>query len=141
MNGDDSFVKVVREWIGKAEEDLLFAEIGLKVGKRCPTSAICFHAQQCIEKYLKALLVWRRIDFRKTHSIGELLVMIGKPIGISISIKKQNKLTDYATVTRYPGNYEPITRLEAKRAVSMARRVRAAVRKRLPEEAFEKPAR
>lgn len=140
MNGANPFIRVVREWIGKAEEDLLFAEIGLKAGRGCPTSAICFHAQQCIEKYLKSLLVWRRIDFPKSHDIGALLNMIGRPIGVAIDIKEQHRLKAYATVTRYPGDYEPITRVEAKRAVSMARRVRAAVRKRLPEEVFVKPA-
>ena len=139
MSEADPYIRVVREWIGKAEEDLLFAEIGLKVGRGCPTSAICFHAQQCIEKYLKSLLVWRRIDFPKSHDIGALLKMIGKPIGVSIDITDQRRFTAYATVTRYPGDYEPITRVEAKRAVSMARRVRVAVRKRLPEEACEKP--
>ena len=32
----------------------------LKLGADGPTDTVCFHAQQCIEKYLKALLVLRR---------------------------------------------------------------------------------
>jgi len=117
MSASDPFIRVAREWTGKADEDLLLADIGLKEGRRCPTSAVCFHAQQCIEKYLKALLVWRRIDFPKTHDIGALLKMIAKPIGVSVGITKQRRFTAYATVTRYPGDYEPITLVEARQAV------------------------
>jgi len=140
MNGDDPFIRVAQEWVEKAEEDFIITVLGLKSRSQFPTSVSCFHAQQCIEKYLKALLVWRRIDFRKTHAIGELLLMVGKPIGVSINLKEQNRLSDYATVTRYPGDYEPISRVEAGKALAIARRVRTAVRKRLPEEVFEKPA-
>jgi HEPN domain-containing protein len=40
----------VREWIGKAENDLKNATHTLKLGKECPTDTVCFHAQQCVEK-------------------------------------------------------------------------------------------
>ena len=33
---------------------------------------ICFHAQQAIEKALKAVLTINRIDFRRTHDLEEL---------------------------------------------------------------------
>jgi hypothetical protein len=42
-------------------------------------------------------------------------------------------LTRYATVTRYPGDYEPITLTEARRAVTLARRVRRQVQRLLPK--------
>ncbi len=35
----------------------------------------------------------------------------------------QDRLTEYGTVTRYPGNYEPITLDEAREAVKVARRI------------------
>jgi HEPN domain-containing protein len=35
-----------------------------------PTDTVCFHAQQCVEKHLKALLVLRAIVFPKTHDIS-----------------------------------------------------------------------
>jgi len=37
-------------------------------------------------------------------------------------------LSIYGTVTRYPGDYEPITVKDARKAVSMARRVRLELR-------------
>ena len=29
----------------------------------------CFHAQQCAEKYLKAILISRQVAFSKTHDL------------------------------------------------------------------------
>jgi HEPN domain-containing protein len=47
----------------------------------------------------------------------------------SLDDKEQDRLTEYATVTRYPGDYEPISLTEARQAVRTARRVRREVRK------------
>ncbi|MBI2433302.1 MAG: HEPN domain-containing protein [Candidatus Hydrogenedentes bacterium] len=35
--------------------------------------SVCFHAQQCGEKYAKALLQEAGVAFRKTHDLGELV--------------------------------------------------------------------
>jgi cell wall assembly regulator SMI1 len=43
---------------------------------------------------------------------------------------------DY-TVTRYPGDYEPITLAEARKAVTLARRVRRELRRHLPGQALQ----
>ena len=51
--------------------------------------------------------------------------------------EEQERLTDYATVTRYPGDYDAIPLAEAQQAVAIARRVRSQVRKRLPKEAIQ----
>jgi len=47
--------KWVNEWKQKAENDLRTAEIVLS-SQDPPTDTICFHAQQCAEKYLKSYL-------------------------------------------------------------------------------------
>jgi HEPN domain-containing protein len=41
-------VIVLRQWVHKAENDLLTALQSLKLGKRCPTDMVCFHAQQWV---------------------------------------------------------------------------------------------
>ena len=51
--------------------------------------------------------------------------------------EEQVRLTDYATVTRYPGDYEPPSLADARAAVKIARRVRGQVRKRLPKRALK----
>jgi len=50
---------LVRAWVLKAEHDLLNIENNL-AAQEIPWDTVCFHAQQCGEKYLKALLVSRK---------------------------------------------------------------------------------
>ena len=52
---------VARDWVGKAENDFINAVHTLKLGADGPTDTVCFHCQQCVEKYLKALLVLRAV--------------------------------------------------------------------------------
>lgn len=59
MSASAEVLRVASEWVSKAENDLRAAVETLRVERNCPTDTICFHAQQCVEKYLKALLVLR----------------------------------------------------------------------------------
>lgn len=43
------------EWIRKAEEDCRVANREMEA-EPPSFNAVCFHAQQCVEKYLKAVL-------------------------------------------------------------------------------------
>jgi len=67
MPDNDKILTVVREWSAKADNDLKTAAHTLKLGRDCPTDTVCFHSQQCVEKYLKAFLVLVEIPFPKTH--------------------------------------------------------------------------
>lgn len=87
---------------------------------------MAFHAQQCAEKYLKVLLSFRSIDFPRIYDLGELMELAG--LRVDLTAEDVRTLTDYATVTRDPGDYEPVD-------LAGARRVRAAVRKALPRRA------
>lgn len=138
MPKNEQVIQVVGEWIAKAENDLKNASNTLKLGKDGPLDTICFHAQQCVGKYMKSFLAFRGIDFPKTHDISELLVLIPVRSRPQIDIREQRMFTSYATVTRYPGDYEPISLTEAKHAVSVARKIRKEVRSFLPKEAFLK---
>ena len=69
----------------------------------------------------------------KTHNIPEVLNLIPDSVRPTLSAEEQERLTDYATVLRYPGDWEPITREDAEAAVEVARKVRAAVRRYLPD--------
>jgi HEPN domain-containing protein len=124
---------VAGEWIAKAETDLKAAVYMLEMDDECPADTVGFHAQQCVEKYLKAFLVWKEIDFPKTHDIEKILALFPDAVRLPVSVEEQRTLTNYATVTRYPGDYEPVTLSEAKRAVRIARRVRRHLRKLLPK--------
>ena len=64
--------------------------------------AIGFHAQQAVEKCLKAVLSLHQIPFRKTHDLGELIDLMsdaGKPIPPEAS--ELDFLNPFAVTFRY----------------------------------------
>jgi len=62
----------VHLWIRKADNDMKTGRDELST-EHPATDTICFHMQQCVEKYLKVFLVKNEQDFRKTHDIAELI--------------------------------------------------------------------
>jgi HEPN domain-containing protein len=127
---------VVRAWVVKAENDLKTAIQTLKLGKEAPTDTVSFHAQQCIEKYLKALLVFRCTPFPKIHDIHRLGLRIPAKLRPKIKKRVEDRLTEYATVMRNPDLGPDISLSEARSAVALARRVRKEIRKHLPRAAL-----
>jgi HEPN domain-containing protein len=91
-----------------------------------------FHAQQCVEKYLKALLVYDATTFPKTHDIGLLIQLLPDGARPALTVEEMRRLTDYATGARNPG-WGEIPLDEAREAVEVARRVRGDVRAMLPD--------
>jgi HEPN domain-containing protein len=138
MLARDRVIAVVREWVSKAENDLKNAAYTLQMGDECPTDTVCFHAQQCVEKYIKALLVLNGIDFSKTHDVSTIASFLPASVDIKLTPEEQGRLTSYATATRYPGDYEPISLAEARKAVRIARRVRKEIRAHLPKETLRR---
>jgi HEPN domain-containing protein len=137
MPGREQRIVVCREWLLKADNDLTNAAHTLKLGARCPTDTVCFHAQQCVEKYLKAVLVLEGIDFPKTHDLETLLSLVPAASRPDLSNEEEARLTEYATSARYPG-WEEISLVAARRAVAVARRVRRFVRRGLPSKALRR---
>ena len=138
MPVSEAVLTVVREWIVKADHDLTAATQILKLGKAAPTEAVGFHAQQCVEKYLKAILVYRSISFAKIHLIPALMVLVPRRYRPVLDAAMQVELTRYATVTRYPASGPDISLTAARKAVATARRVRREVRQKLPKTALPK---
>lgn len=114
-------------WVERAEEDFVLARTALR-RKQPLAYGTCFHAQQCAEKYMKALLISKGADFPKTHDLL-LLNNLCSSNGILLEIdaKHLNTLTDYAVRTRYPG--EDPTAEDAKEAIELAKLVRSFARK------------
>jgi HEPN domain-containing protein len=137
MCGQIERMHLVGQWVQKAENDLKNAEHTLTMGEDCPYDTVCFHAQQCVEKYLKALLTYLTIEFPKIHDIGELIDLLPAHLRPPLSVIERERVSDYAVEARYPGDWEPITRTEAEDMVAIARRVREVIRTYLPEEAVE----
>jgi len=118
-------------WLERAGSDLWMAEHALAAGADCPADAVAFHAQQCAEKSLKALLAAQGADFPPTHDLLLLLRLAGAGGALDLTAQDILSLNRYAVEARYPGVGEPITRAEAEAATALARRVRAVVLARL----------
>ena len=139
MPAPDAVIELIREWLAKADNDLTNAAHTLTLGSACPTDTVCFHAQQCVEKYIKALLVFRGTAFPKTHDIAVLRALLPSKLRPKLESKIQDRLTRYATVLRYPGPEPDVPLGEARQAVALARRVRTGVRRHLPPAALRRP--
>ena len=112
---------LTQQWLDRAAEDYRIMLRESQVTEDPGYNAICFHAQQCAEKLLKAFLHENGICFPKTHDIGELfqLALPMRPEWKSL-IVQYGFLSDYAVDARYPG--ESAFREEAERSSSRMRR-------------------
>ncbi|MFC1573017.1 HEPN domain-containing protein [Candidatus Eisenbacteria bacterium] len=81
---------------------------------------LCFHAQQAAEKALKAVLIARAIPPPRTHNIGTLLDLLPADSSPSPEVRSAAILTDYAVMTRYPADAEPVEEDEYREAVRLA---------------------
>ena len=59
----------------KGKEDL-YALDSMADDPRAPESVVGFHAQQAVEKFMKAVLASRAIEFPRTHNLALLLDML-----------------------------------------------------------------
>jgi HEPN domain-containing protein len=100
---------------------------GLRCGGRF-REIVAFHCQQAVEKYLKALLVRRQIEFPKTHNIAKLLDRVATvDAGIAESLRDAEALTPFGVETRYPSDAPEVLPGGEVEAIGMARMVRNAV--------------
>jgi HEPN domain-containing protein len=82
---------------------------------------LCFQLQQAAEKALKGLLIYYGVEPEFTHNIEILLKELKPFTEIPESIKEATKLTKYAVITRYPGEYDALTKEGYEEAVEIAR--------------------
>ncbi len=138
MPVDEAEFQVVDEWLKKAESDLTAAVYLLTLGDECPTEIVCYHVQQCVEKYLKAFLIHEGKPFPRTHDISLLIDVIPAHKRPELLLDEQELLTNYAIMTRYPGHSDEIQISDAEHAVRIARRVRKQVRAQMPDLNFRR---
>ena len=85
-------------------------------------------SQQAAEKALKALLVFERVDFPRTHDLDLLSTLVPLKWGVHGLEVDLARLTEYAGDARYPGDWPDISEGEAREAVDDAARLLAKVR-------------
>lgn len=136
MSKNSETAKIVKQWVEHAEEDLRLAKFALKITSSCPHKLIAFHAQQCAEKYLKAFLALKKVDFPYSHNISLLVELCSPHADWVKDLQGIESLTPYAITARYPGKYK-VTKKEAVQAVELASVVRKTIRKTLMQEGLK----
>ena len=106
-------------WIDRAKSSLEISKIA--VNDNVYYEDLCYQSQQAVEKGLKGLLIYYGVEPELTHDIGILLDELEKIITIPEKIKETINLTKYAVITRYPGEYDEITKERYKESVEIAK--------------------
>ncbi|MDX1944468.1 MAG: HEPN domain-containing protein [Pirellulaceae bacterium] len=95
--------KRARPWLRKAEADRIAAQ-RLHESDDGIHDVVCFHCQQCAEKYLKALLADADDEIPRTHNLDDLLDLLEERYPKLCKFRRGLLfLTDLAVHTRYPG--------------------------------------
>lgn len=117
-------MELVEDWIKKAEKDYRLIE-HLIVQEEPFFDQIGFHAQQAVEKYLKAYLTHKQVDFPKTHDLKKLLDLVATVNeGLAKNLDDVQEVTEYGVEIRYPGDFPDMNKDDAIRAVELARMAR-----------------
>ena len=122
-----------RGWLRKGDSDLATARRVLDGPG--PYDTACFHAQQAIEKYLKAVLAYSGEPIPKMHELEDLadLARASAP-DLDVDVEELGDITPFAVEPRYKLGFWP-EREVAEEAVGTAEKVRDRVLKVLPPEA------
>jgi len=93
------------EWVAKAEGDFATMEREARVTESPNFEGVCFHAQQCAEKYLKARLCEGEVAFGKVH---DLVALLGSALDIEPAWERFREdlayLSAFSVSVRYPGD-------------------------------------
>lgn len=126
-----NFSDLVKQWLVKAEHDLLNAQTVIEYQPLILDTA-CFHCQQAVEKYLKAFLVFKKQDIIKTHDTRFLLEQC---INLDADFKniELKNIQDFAVDVRYPDNSTDPTLTETKEYFQIAIDVKTIVLKKISQ--------
>jgi len=114
-------------WLNYAETDLRAAHTLLDSGEFFPRQ-ICFLAQQCAEKAIKAVLVFEDVDFPKNHDLDRLRDMIPDGWKFKENFPDLAELTIWAVESRYPGDTPDVLEHEARATLHLAESVFGAIK-------------
>ena len=109
-----------REWVRYATSDLLLAET-------VPSSGVllehlCFHAQQSVEKAIKAVLIADGVIPPRTHNVARLIGMVRESgRAFPDDLRDSEGLTPYSVLSRYPADFGELDEGEWRHAVALAR--------------------
>jgi len=94
----------LKNWLYRANEDIAVIDSLFRTDPALYASTICFHAQQAVEKYLKAFLVYNNVDFPRTHDVDFLLIECKKIDSKDFDVEF-GSLADFGVNIRYPDDF------------------------------------
>lgn len=124
-----------KPWIKKTRDDLKNAEILLE--KRMLPWIICFHCQQAIEKYLKALQIVHLGNYQKVHDLVKFFQTLDKIINTKDQEIETNLLliNDFYIADRYPtGEIVQIKINQAEVIFQLTKKIIKVLQKYLPKD-------
>lgn len=105
-NPDDQ--RQAAELLTLAQRDQV-AATALKTHPEISFSIIAFHAQQCIEKCMKAVLAKSGVTYPRTHDLDDLYeLLMASGLVMPVSRELLNDITPYAVTSRYEVDAEDL---------------------------------
>ncbi len=123
----DDLNDYVDKWLFRADEDIAVINELMQSDPQAYASTICFHAQQAVEKYLKALLAFKGVDFPKTHDVDFLLAECRKITSGELDNIDLRSLTDFGVSVRCPDDFFVPEPSDTKYYAEAARKIRGIV--------------
>lgn len=123
---ETEYVIETRRWLKYAREDLHTAQVIISE----PTIAyrhVCWLAQQCAEKAIKAILIYLQIEFHRIHDLDALRDLIPEGWSVKTRFPDLAILTEWAVEARYPGDWQEASEADARFAVQQAEKILDAV--------------
>ena len=81
---------------------------------------------------MKATAVLSSVAFAKTHDLEMLYAQVPESLGLALDLRALASLSQHAVESRYPGDWDPVSREDAEDAIAAALAVRQAVRAHVP---------
>ena len=116
----------IENWLFRAREDISVMKRLSESEIEFYTSTICFHAQQAVEKYLKAYLIFHDVDFPRTHDVDFLLNECRKIDNVNFRFDLKS-LTEFGVSVRYPDDFFIPEIKETKEYIEIASDIRDVV--------------
>ena len=120
MNELNSRANAAHAWLEKARHDLICGKAALALVEDCPYDMVCFHAHQCTEKAIKALMVLHGIIPPRNHDLTELIILLPELIKLPATQDDLAALNPFAVEQRYPGADDNPSPEETQRAMEIA---------------------
>ena len=118
-----------KKWLEYADENLRSAKVLMDNKLFNPSLQ---NVQQAVEKMLKALLVESAVKLKKTHSINELVTILGEnSLDVEITEDERDLLDSIYLPSRYPlgsvlPDFEPDVQM-CRQCIAIAERLRSSV--------------